>query len=124
MRRSAKLAGMGAAVIAATLFVGACTSDDGELEHENPVEVEIVFDYIAAQPAFTYAGEYQPTDPPEPADVSIISVGVQTGTGSAEWRKRFPHAAEILQKWAESDDMRERLIWTAAYDIRNKGYDG
>jgi hypothetical protein len=31
---------MGAAVIAATLFVGACTSDDGEAEHENPVEVE------------------------------------------------------------------------------------
>ncbi len=31
---------MGAAVIAATLFVGACTSDDGDLEHENPVEVE------------------------------------------------------------------------------------
>ncbi len=39
MRRSAKLAGLGA-VVAVTLFVGACTSDDGESEQEAPVEVE------------------------------------------------------------------------------------
>jgi len=39
VKRSAKLAGMGA-VVAVTLFVGACTSDDGKPEHENPVEVE------------------------------------------------------------------------------------
>ena len=39
MRRSAKLAGLGA-VVAVTLFVGACTSDDGGSEQEAPVEVE------------------------------------------------------------------------------------
>lgn len=78
--------------------------------------------YLRAQPAFTYPGEYAPTDPPESADYQINAVIVRVGEEDERPFDIFPLLTEaqvdaIVAKGIENgepqedpDDARARMI--------------
>lgn len=72
---------------------------------EVSADVEIEYRYLPGSPAFTYPGEYAPTDPPEPAEVDIVKVTIRLRPDGPEW----PCPDWLFKKLDEDDDLYRTL---------------
>lgn len=72
---------------------------DDERESADPV-MRIEYRYTAGRPAFTPRGEYAPIDPPDPAEVELVSVELLNGDGLAPEPEQLEGWA---QDWLDSD---------------------
>jgi len=72
----------------------------GELESAHPT-LEITFRYTPGLPAYTPRGEYAPIDPPEPAEVELISAKVIDADHLTLDDKKVQ---EIAEEYLASDD--------------------
>lgn len=90
--------------------------DDGyEVAHP---KVEITYKYAPARPAFTPRGEYAPIDPPEGAEVDLVSAKLIDGDGLG-----FEPAQlnEIASEWLCEDgyEYAVNVAETDRHDMRN-----
>ena len=71
----------------------------GETEVAYP-EAQITYKYWPGRPAYTPRGEFGPIDPPDPADVELVSVKLLDGDGLSPTYEELRQWAE---EWLESD---------------------
>ena len=84
-------------------------------------EVTITYDYTPGSPAVTPRGEYQPTNPPEPPDISVRDiVVVLPKTNVNTW----PRHKEDFDDWLKCDATFNLMCQEAESWLAQKGYDG
>ena len=94
-----------------------------EDEDDQCFEVKIAYHYNPPVPAFTPRGEYAPIDPPEAAEVYATSHWVRP-VGDKQWNMPLAPLAGRIDKWLESDEVRDLLILDAEQANYTRGYDG
>lgn len=72
-------------------------------EVANPT-IEITYSYTPGRPAFTPRGEYAPIDPPEPAEVDLISAKLVDADGL---RPQGEDVADWANDWLQGDGYEE-----------------
>jgi uncharacterized membrane-anchored protein len=90
-----------------------------EDSNENEFDVLVAYSYTRGYPAFTPRGEYAPTDPPEPAEVSVNSLQVRPIHGRlSEWKEPNAELAKAIHKFLDEDNNYEYLVNEAEADTR------
>ena len=79
-----------------TLYAGA----------EEEIDARLIGKFFRRQPAYTYPGEYAPTDPPEPASFEIEAIHVHRG---GIWR--------VFPLWLLTAEQEAELADGAAHQI-------
>jgi hypothetical protein len=89
-------------------------NEPGEYEVAYPT-ARVTYSYLPGRPAYTPRGEYGPIDPPDPAEVELITAELIDGDGLMPntWILR-----EWADEWLQSDAGYERAC-NAAEDDRH-----